>query len=546
MVRNSNGSATIIFGVVHICRFRKNENATSCRLQRMTRMERFRVDMQDRPIENIVIVGGGTAGWMTAAALSHMLSGQKFAIQLIESEEIGTVGVGEATVPHIRFFNQKLGFDEADFMAKTKATFKLGIEFCNWGRKGDSYIHPFGAFGESIGGVAFHQHWSRMHRSTGIYPIEEYSLPVMAARAGRFAYPSADPDSLLSTYSYAFQFDAGLYAKYLRSYAEARGVKRIEGKITDVALESESGFVQSVQTNQGDSISADLFIDCSGFRGLLIEGALQTGYDNWQHWLPCDRAVAVPCSIAGPLTPYTRATAQDAGWIWRIPLQHRVGNGHVYCSNYISDDAAATALLGQLESAPLAALNQLRFVTGKRRKQWSKNVVAIGLSAGFLEPLESTSIHLIQLAIGRLLEFFPDKSWDPALASEYNRLMDMEYERVRDFLILHYHATERDDTPFWNYVRTMPVPDTLEHKMNMFRERGIVVNYRDGMFLDASWIAVYLGQRIIPQNNDPLGNAIAEADLQVQLERLRSDCRAAAEGLSSHADFIRQIGAHAH
>ncbi|MBA4306561.1 MAG: tryptophan halogenase [Sphingopyxis sp.] len=502
--------------------------------------------MPSRPIERIVIVGGGTAGWMTAAALSHMLSGQKYAIHLIESEEIGTVGVGEATVPHIRFFNQKLGFDEADFMAKTKATFKLGIEFCNWGRSGDSYIHPFGAFGESIGGVAFHQHWARMHRSTGGHPIEDYSLPVMAARAGRFSYPADDPDSLLSTYSYAFQFDAGLYAKYLRAYAEERGVTRHEGKIIDVALESESGFVQSVKMDNGASLSADLFVDCSGFRGLLIEGASQSGYENWQHWLPCDRAVAVPCATAGPLTPYTRATAQDAGWIWRIPLQHRVGNGHVYCSNYISDDAAATTLVDQLESAPLAKLNQLRFVTGKRRTQWSKNVVAIGLSAGFLEPLESTSIHLIQLAIGRLLEFFPDQSWDPALASEYNRLMDLEYERVRDFLILHYHATERDDTPFWNYVRTMPIPDSLTHKINMFRERGVVVNYRDGMFLDASWIAVYLGQRVIPQNNDPLGEAIPEAELKAQFDRLRSDCHLAAQGLATHADFIRQIGAHAH
>ena len=321
---------------------------------------------------------------------------------------------------------------------------------------------------------------------------------------------------------------------------------RHEGKIIDVTLHSESGFVQSVQLDNGASISADLFVDCSGFRGLLIEGALKSGYENWQHWLPCDRAVAVPCAMAGPLSPYTRATAQDAGWIWRIPLQHRVGNGHVYCSSYISDEAAAHALVDQLEGAPLASLNQLRFVTGKRRKQWSKNVVAIGLSAGFLEPLESTSIHLIQLAIGRLLEFFPDQSWDPALASEYNRLMDLEYERVRDFLILHYHATERDDTPFWNYVRTMSIPDSLTHKIDMFRERGVVVNYRDGMFLDASWIAVYLGQRIVPQNNHPLGEAIPEADLKAKFERMRSDCQVAAHGLATHADFLKQIGAHAH
>jgi tryptophan 7-halogenase len=483
---------------------------------------------------------------MTAAALSRMLSRQGYSIQLIESAEIGTVGVGEATVPHIRFFNQKLGFDEADFMAKTKATFKLGIEFCSWGRKGDSYIHPFGAFGESIGGVEFHQHWTRMHRAGAAHPVEEYSVPIMAARAGRFAYPASDPNSLLSTYSYAFQFDAGLYAKYLRDYSEELGVTRHEGKIVDVILDPGNGFVQSVQLEDGSIISGDLFVDCSGFRGLLIEGALNSGYDNWQHWLPCDRAVAVPCASSGPLSPYTRATAKDAGWVWRIPLQHRVGNGHVYCSSYISDEEAVDVLVRQLESAPLATLNQLRFVTGKRRKQWSKNVVAIGLSAGFLEPLESTSIHLIQLAIGRLLDFFPDSDWDPMLATEYNRLMDLEYERVRDFLILHYHATERTDTPFWNYVRTMPIPDSLSHKIETFRERGVVVNYRDGMFLDASWIAVYLGQRVVPRHDDPLGRMIPEADLRSRLDRIRDDCLLAVQNIPSHTDFIRQIGAYAH
>jgi tryptophan 7-halogenase len=506
----------------------------------------YGTQMTHQPIRKILIVGGGTSGWMTAAALSHRLSGQPVQIRLIESAEIGTVGVGEATVPHIRFFNAKLGIDEADFMARTKATFKLGIEFCDWGRVGDSYIHPFGAFGEAIGGVEFHHHWARLHRAGHPHPLEDYSLPIAAARAGRFAFPAADQSSLLSTYSYAFQFDAGLYAAYLRRYAEARGVVRHEGKITEVAQNSESGFVESVTLENGGIVAADLFVDCSGFRGLLIEGALNSGYDDWSHWLPCDRAVAGPCATNGPLTPYTRATAKDAGWIWRIPLQHRVGNGHVYCSSYISDDVAAEALVSQLESEPLAKLNFLRFKTGKRRQQWSKNVVAIGLSAGFLEPLESTSIHLIQLAIGRLLDFFPDMDWNPMLASEYNRLMDLEYERVRDFLILHYHATKRDDTPFWNYVRTMPIPDSLTHKMETFEERGVVVNYRDGMFLDASWIAVYLGQGLTPQHSDPLGLTLDEADLAAKLDLIRNNCATAAATLPLHDDFIRQIGAHAH
>lgn len=502
--------------------------------------------MSGQPIRTILIVGGGTSGWMTAAALSHRLQGQNYKIKLIESAEIGTVGVGEATVPHIRFFNQKLGFDEADFMAKTKATFKLGIEFCDWGRKGDSYIHPFGAFGEHIDGIDFHHHWGRLHRAGIDYPIEDFSVPILAARAGRFAYPADDPDSVLSTYSYAFQFDAGLYAKYLRDYAEEREVSRHEGKVVDVTLNSQTGFVQSVTLENGNSVTADLFVDCSGFRGLLIEGALQSGYENWQHWLPCDRAVAAPCAASGPASPYTRATAKDAGWIWRIPLQHRVGNGHVYCSSYISDEDAAHALTCQMENEPQAKLNQLRFVTGKRRKQWNKNVVAIGLAAGFLEPLESTSIHLIQLAIGRLLDLFPDSGWDPMLAHEYNRLMDLEYERVRDFLILHYHATERDDTPFWQYVRNMPIPDSLAHKMETFRHRGVVVNYRDGMFLDASWIAVYLGQRVVPQHSDPLGQHLSLSDLQGNLNRMRAAYRVAADSIPAHLDFIHKIGANAH
>lgn len=498
------------------------------------------------PVQSVLIVGGGTAGWMTAAALSHMLQGQQISIQLVESEEIGTVGVGEATVPHIRFFNRTLGFDEADFMRRTKATFKLGIEFCNWGRLGDAYIHPFGAFGEDMEGVPFHQYWVRMLQAGVQYPIEDYSLPVTAARLGRFAYPDADPEQIKSTFSYAYQFDAGLYGGYLRAYAEHRGVKRIQGKIVGVDQHPESGFVTAVTLDSGMRVEAELFVDCSGFRGLLIEQALEAGYDTWTHWLPCDRAVAVQCQSIGPASPYTRATARESGWIWRIPLQHRVGNGHVYCSSYVSDDIATETLVKQLDSSPLTDPRVIRFTTGKRRKQWSKNVVAIGLSAGFLEPLESTSIHLIQLAVGRLLEFFPQRDWNPMNATEYNRLMDLEYERVRDFLVLHYHATERSDTEFWNYCRTMAVPDSLTQRMELFRERGNVVNYRDGMFLDASWIAVYLGQRVVPRHYDPRCDKFSENSLTYKLAALRNNCRNAAQSMPHHQDFITKIGAHAH
>ncbi len=498
------------------------------------------------PISSVVIVGGGTAGWMTAAALSHRLAGLPVSITLIESEEIGTVGVGEATVPHIRFFNARLGIDEADFMRKTNATFKLGIEFRNWGRKGDSYIHPFGAFGEEIEGVAFHHHWARFRRAGGADPIEAFSLPVLAARQDRFAWPDNDPQALLSTYSYAYQFDAGKYAAYLRSYAEARGVKRIEGRIIDVMQHGEGGRIEGVRLDNELQVEGELFVDSSGFRGLLIEQTLKTGYTDWSHWLPCNRAVAVPSGRVSELSPYTRATALDAGWAWRIPLQHRTGNGHVYCSSYISDEDAAQALLAQIEGPAQAEPRFLRFLTGKRNRQWNRNVVAIGLSAGFLEPLESTSIHLIQLGIGHLLDLWPARDFDPLLAREYNRLMDLEYERVRDFLILHYHATQRDDTPFWNYVRTMSVPDSLAQRMAAFKERGIVVNYRDGMFLDASWIAVYMGQGVVPQAGDPRGEAIGDASLFLRLAEMRDEYARLAATLPSQSSFIERIGANAH
>ncbi|MFN3945829.1 MAG: tryptophan halogenase family protein [Allosphingosinicella sp.] len=490
-------------------------------------------------LRTILIVGGGTAGWMTAAALARKLAGTGIGIRLVESAEIGTVGVGEATVPHIRFFNATLGIDEADFMARTQATFKLGIEFRNWARRGDSYIHPFGAYGTEIGGLPFHHHWLRMRAAGLDHDIEDYSLPIQAARRDRFDHPADDPQSLFSTFSYAYQFDAGLYAGYLRGYAERLGVERIEGKVVDVELGGEDGFVRSVTLDRGLRLEADLFVDCSGFRGLLIEQALHAGYEEWTQWLPCDRAIALPCPSDGPLTPYTRATAREAGWIWRIPLQHRVGNGHVYSSAFLSDEEAERALVEQLESPPMAAPNRLRFTTGKRRRQWIGNCVAVGLSAGFLEPLESTSIHLIQLAIGRLIDLLPVQGWEPLDADEFNRLMDVEYERIRDFLILHYHATERDDTPFWTHCRTMKVPDSLAWKMKLFRERGHVATYRDGMFLEPSWIAVYLGQRVMPRRHHPLAEALPEEDLRERMRRMREACRAAAERMPAHDAFLK-------
>jgi tryptophan halogenase len=493
----------------------------------------------------IVIVGGGTAGWMTAAAFASVYGPKLRNIRLIESSEIGIVGVGEATLPHIRFFNRRIGIDERELMAHTQATFKLGIEFKDWARLGDSYIHPFGAYGSRIAGVPFHQYWLRQRAAGDASSIEDYSLPIVASRMNRFALPSEDPSAVMSTFGYAFQFDASLYATYLRGFAEKRGVQRTDGKIVDVKLKPEDGWIESVQLADGSVVTGDLFIDCSGFRGLLIEQALKTGYDDWTRWLPCDRAAAVPCESHGELTPYTRATAREAGWQWRIPLQHRTGNGYVYASNFISDDEAASKLLTRLDGKPQADPRFLRFTAGRRRKTWSRNCVAIGLSGGFLEPLESTSIYLIQIAITTLIDYLTDRpaaggKFDERVVDAFNRWIEMEYDRVRDFLILHYHATERDDTPLWNYCRSMSVPDSLIHKMELFRERGHVITYKDGLFLEPSWLAVYFGQRVMPRGHDGRADSLDAAKVAAELERVRVQVMTAAARMPHHQDFIQQ------
>ncbi len=492
----------------------------------------------ENAIDRVVVVGGGTAGWMTAAGLASMLGPTGLEITLIESEAIGVVGVGEATLPHIKQFNDTIGVDEAEFMAATSATFKLGIEFVNWGRKGDSYIHPFGEFGLPNDGVAFHQYWRKFAGQPGVGTLDEYSLPVIASRMGRFQPPSDDPRSVLSTYRYAYQFDALQYAPFMRRHAEACGVTRIEGKVVDVSLEPERGRVASLTMDDGRTIEGDLFIDCTGFFGLLIEKTLETGYDDWSEWLPADRAVAVPCKSAGPLLPYTRATAHGAGWSWRIPLQHRTGNGHVYSSQFLSDDGACDTLLDGLEGERLADPRFLRFVTGKRRKLWNRNVVAIGLSGGFLEPLESTSIYLIQEGITKLLELFPaDQNCDVEI-TEYNCWMDLQFERIRDFLILHYNATERDDSDFWNHMSTMQVPDSLRDRLDLFRAHGHVSAYDHGLFLVPSWVAVLIGQRVIPDGHDSRVSRQADADVQRHLAGLKSHMAKAATSMEDHAAYL--------
>ncbi len=496
--------------------------------------------MSDNPraIRKILIAGGGSAGWMTAAALSSTIT-RGCEIVLVESEEIGTVGVGEATIPPIRLFNETLGIDEREFVRETQGSFKLGIEFVNWARQGHRYFHPFGPHGRPFDIVAVHQHWLRARAEGDTSSFDDHSMAWALAKAGRFTRPAGDPRSVLSTFDYAYHFDAGLYARYLRRYAEQRGVTRIEGKISGVDQNAETGFVERITMQDGRALGAELFIDCTGFRGLLIEGALKAGYADWSHWLPCDRAVAMPCAKAVALTPYTRSTAREAGWQWRIPLQHRTGNGYVYSSKFISDDAALEALLANLDGAPLAKPNQLRFVTGMRRKFWDKNVIAIGLSSGFMEPLESTSIHLIQAGISKLLALFPDRDFDPLIIAEYNRIAVTEFERIRDFLILHYKLTERDDAELWRYCASMSIPDTVQFKIDHFRRYGRHIAREMDLFGAPSWHAVHIGQLNIPERTDPVAG-YRSVNSREWLGKLRAAMAAEAQRQPAHQAFIDQ------
>ena len=495
------------------------------------------------PPLKVVILGGGTAGWMCATALASARgpAGDPLCqVHLVESSEIGIVGVGEATLPHIKEFNDHAGIDEAEFMRKTQASFKLGIEFRDWGKPGNSYIHPFGAFGQPVAGVEFQNYWVRA-RNAGFDPglIEAYSYAVTACRHMRFDFPSEDKKSIKSTFSYAYHFDASLYSAFLREWCLARGVARTDGKVVDVVLEPNSGFVTSLTLESGETVAGDLFIDCSGFRGVLIEQALKTGWQSWTDWLPCDRAWAVPCARSEDFTPYTRSTALEAGWQWRIPLQHRTGNGYVYSSRFISDDAAAVRLMSNLDGQAEAEPRQIRFEAGRRRSSWVKNVVCAGLSSGFLEPLESTSIYLVQIAATLLLQLFPDRGMEPRLAQEFNRLIDIEYERVRDFLILHYHANSRDDAELWRYTRAMTVPDSLMHKMELFRRRAHIVKYKDGLFSPPSWLAVYLGQNVSPTGYDRMADNMSDTQVTDKLNEIRSRILASVEAMPTHADFVR-------
>ncbi len=495
--------------------------------------------MNEDRIKRIAIIGGGTAGWMTAAALAKILGRHYASITLVESDAIGTVGVGEATIPQINIFNRMLGIDENEFVKRTKCSFKLGIEFVDWGALGRRYFHPFGGYGVNMDGVSFHAYWLRLHQA-GLSPsIDAYSLQAKAAAQGKFMRPVNAGNSPLSEIAYAFHFDAGLYALFLREHAEARGVVRHEGKVVKVRQCATDGFITSVQLESGVGIEADLFIDCSGFQGLLIEQTLKVGFVDWSRWLPCNRAVTVPCTSVADITPFTRSSARTAGWQWRIPLQHRTGNGYVYSADYISDDEAAATLLANLDGEALAEPRLIKFTTGHRKKYWDKNVVAIGLASGFMEPLESTSIWMIQAGIARLLANFPDMSFAPIDREIYNRILTKESEQIRDFLIAHYKVTTRTDAPFWDYCRKMPVPARLEEKLSVFANTGRTYREDEELFNDTSWFAVLHGQGLAPRSYDPVANVLSLEETQTRLANLATIVRESADYMPKHKDFIR-------
>jgi tryptophan halogenase len=494
--------------------------------------------MNPTPVRNIVIVGGGTAGWMTAAALSKLL-GKTHSIRVIESDEIGSIGVGEATIPHINEFNKALGIDEDEFLRATQGSFKLGIEFVNWGKQGERYLHGFGRVGKPGDALPFHHLWLRMQQLGRASSLEAYSINTVAPRHAKFL--RARPDmagSPLHDLVHAFHFDANLYARFLRTFSEKNGVVRSEGKVAQVQQRETDGFIAALVMENGERIDGDFFVDCSGQRGLLIEQTLKAGYQDWSHWLPCDRAIAVPCASNGALLPMTRSTAHSAGWQWRIPLQHRTGNGHVYSSGFMQADEAQTILLDNLDGATLAEPRHLRFETGHRKQFWKHNCVAIGLASGFLEPLESTSIHLIQTAITRLIKFFPNLGFDSADISEYNRQTLVEYERIRDFLILHYKATARDDSPFWNYCRTMSVPDTLKHKMDLFSSNGRIFPEEGELFTEMSWLQVMIGQGILPRAYHPFADLPPEAEVAAYLNNVEQVIAKCVKAMPTQAEFI--------
>ncbi|GLX79159.1 tryptophan halogenase [Thalassotalea insulae] len=489
-------------------------------------------------IKKIVIVGGGTAGWMSAASLAKYVQNKNIEIVLIESSTLGTVGVGEATIPNIVSYNKNLGIDEQELIKATQATFKLGIQFEDWNQIGGKFFHPFADYGVNIDKLDFHHYVNKLRAAGQQLTLDDYCFATVLAQAGKFAQPHPNPPSPLADYQYAYHFDAGLYASFLKDFATKLGVKTIDALISEVNLCQQSGFIQSVTLDNQQMVDGELFIDCSGFKGLLIEQALQTGYEDWSHWLLCDRALAVQTELVSEPTPYTRSIAKASGWQWQIPLQHRMGNGYIYCSRFQSDENAKQLLLDSVQGNPLNEVRAFKFMPGRRKKIWHKNCLAVGLSSGFLEPLESTSISLIQSAIDKLLSFFPDSSFNQHDIDEVNRLHNTELEHIRDFLILHYKLSKRDDSEFWRYCQTMDIPDTLTHRMALFNSRGHIIERECESFEPSSWLTMYEGFGLTPARYDSRADTYSNDILTSNLQQMRNSLTNAANQALSHQEFI--------
>lgn len=490
-------------------------------------------------VNRIVIAGGGTAGWMAAAALSRLV-GRKLSVALVESEEIGIVGVGEATIPTLLTINRLLNIPEPEFIRETYGTFKLGIRFENWLKEGHSYIHSFGDTGKGCWAGGFQHFWLRGRKENIASDYGDYCPELKAAEQGRFGLVSGQ------SINYAYHLDATRYGQYLRKMAEASGTVRIEGKITDVEISESDGNISALRLDSGQRVEGDLFIDCTGFRALLIEGALKAGFDDWSHWLPCDRALAVQSELQGDPPPFTRAIAHDAGWRWRIPLQHRAGNGLVYSSAFLNDDGAHDRLLSAIAEPTITDPRPIRFTTGQRKKYWHKNCVALGLSSGFIEPLESTSIHFIQNGIMWLLLMFPDKVIDTNSVDEYNHKLRAEAERIRDFIVLHYTVNERYGDPFWDELRNMALPTSLQHRIDMFGETARVFKPQEDVFSENSWVQVLLGQGVMPERYHNIADALSREQLQQFLGQAKAQTEQLVASLPNHGEFVRrykEIGA---
>jgi tryptophan halogenase len=493
----------------------------------------------DKKLHRIAIVGGGTAGWMSAAALSKVLSPEDYTILLIESAEIPSIGVGEATIPPIESFNKLLGIEFSELLRATKGTLKLGIEFINWGNIGDSYLHPFGTYGPDFHNLPFHHYWQRAYSKGLCKPLETYSINARMASQKKFIEPQDITNSPLAKIGYAFHFDASLYAKYLRGYCEKRGVQRIEGNVVGSKLDQKNGYIQTLILQNQECIDADFFIDCSGFKGLLIEEALQTGYDDWSHYLPCNSAQAVPSERLAPLPSHTKSIAHGFGWQWRIPLQHRTGNGLVYSDSFCSDEMAEKTLRSNLETRQLADIRQLRFNSGKRHKAWNRNCLSVGLASGFLEPLESTSIHLIQSTLSKFIGLFPRFDNFESEQKRFNRLVHDEMVAIRDFIILHYKATERTDTEFWKYCKNMAIPDSLGEKIELYKSSSLLYRDNHELFAENSWLAVLDGQNVKPRGYNPLADSMPTTELIERLELIDNVIGKCVVSMPSHDDFLK-------